>query len=187
MLSVTIVGHLGADAEIKSKDGREFMTFRVAHSNRYEKNGQKVEETQWINCLMHGDGGKLKEYLTKGQMVCVIGDASANIVSSPKLRRMVVGIDVVVRSVELLGGSAGRDAVPRQLATSDGVLHDVYKFYSVRPEVAQQYQDAAGLFLMFDRNGQAYEVKNAWIKPSSEQASAEDAAGQEPAPETENN
>ena len=87
MLSVTIVGHLGADAEIKSKDGREFMTFRVAHSNRYEKNGQKVEETQWINCLMHGDGGKLKEYLTKGQMVCVIGDASANIVSSPKLRR----------------------------------------------------------------------------------------------------
>ena len=32
MLKANLIGNLGADAEVKSANGREFVTFRVAHS-----------------------------------------------------------------------------------------------------------------------------------------------------------
>ena len=32
MLKASLIGNLGADAQVKSANGREFVTFRVAHS-----------------------------------------------------------------------------------------------------------------------------------------------------------
>ena len=70
---------------------------------------------------------KVLPYLKKGVKVYVEGRPSYRLYSSEKLRSMQVGVDLHVTSVELCGGSS--DAVPRQVADSNGILHDVTKCY----------------------------------------------------------
>lgn len=128
MFKVQVIGNLGADAEVKDFQGNRFVSFKVAHTeSRTKDDGTKVESTVWIGCTINGDGGKLLQYLKKGVKVFVSGSASLRVYSSKKVRAMVAGCDVRVDSVELCGGSS--DAVPRQLATEDGALHDVSKLY----------------------------------------------------------
>lgn len=44
MLFATLIGNLGANAEVKTADGREFVSFRVAHNDSYKgADGTKVE------------------------------------------------------------------------------------------------------------------------------------------------
>ena len=77
---------------------------------------------------MTGDkDAKVLPYLKKGVKVYVEGRPSYRLYSSEKLRSMQVGVDLHVTSVELCGGSS--DAVPRQVADSNGILHDVTKCY----------------------------------------------------------
>ena len=55
MFQSIVIGNLGADAEVKSMNGKEFTTFRVAHSQRWtDEQGQNHEQTQWIDCVMNG-------------------------------------------------------------------------------------------------------------------------------------
>ena len=43
MLKAFIIGNLGADAEVKNSNGRDFVTFRVAHSfNSTDSNGNST-------------------------------------------------------------------------------------------------------------------------------------------------
>ena len=35
MLQTTVIGNVGADAQVNNKDGREFVTFRVAHNDTW--------------------------------------------------------------------------------------------------------------------------------------------------------
>lgn len=130
MLQSTVVGHLGADAEVKEANGRKFVTFRVAHTDRYkDAQGVSHEATQWVSCVLAGDGGGLLPYLVRGAQVLVIGRASTRVYSSPSLRQMVASLDVNVDRVELLGSRS--ELVPGKLYTTDGVEVDVLRLYSV--------------------------------------------------------
>lgn len=194
MFLTTICGNLGADAEVKVKDGRQFVTFRVADTRRYQMNGQEVEETQWFSCIMSGDGGELIKYLVKGQQVLVVGNASTRVVSSPKLRRMIAGVDINVRSIELIG-RVSNDLVPRRIAAPDGTLIDVYKFYAVDTNLIRPFIGDSPSVTMYDERGHSYTVdKNGWVVPDKpledSQADAADEAVQataEPADDSQAN
>lgn len=174
MFLATICGHLGAAAEVKVQDGRSYVTFRVADSRRFKKDGQDVEETQWFSCILSGDGGELLKYLVKGQQVMVIGNASTRIYSSPKLRRMVASVDINVRDIELIGRPA-TDLVPRRIAAPDGVMHDVTKFYAILPEAAKSYCGKAKVTTMYDERGNAYDVtRDGWVMPVKTAADGDD-------------
>ena len=100
-----IIGNLGADAERRVSNGREFISFRVAHSQRTtnRETGEVTERTEWVSCIMDGSGGALLQYLTRGQKVFVEGELSARIYKSPRDGQTYAGFDCRVRHIELCG------------------------------------------------------------------------------------
>lgn len=131
MLQTICIGHLGSDAECKSSNGREFSTFRVAHSNRWTDDaGQVHEETIWVDCIMQGKPNVLP-YLKKGQQVYIAGSASLRVYSSAKDRCMKAGLTINVRQVELIGGKS--EDVPSVLYNPvDNSQHEIKKYYHCR-------------------------------------------------------
>lgn len=133
MQRLSVIGNLGSDAEVRAReDQSKFVTFKVADSNRWtDLKGVIHESTQWISCVLNGDGGKLLPFLKRGVKVFVEGRPSYRVYSSAKEKMIKAGIDIAVTTVELCGGSS--DEVPRQLVDSNGVLVDVSKFYWTDP------------------------------------------------------
>ena len=132
MLQVNLIGNIGGNAEVKSADGREFVTFRVAHNESYTNNdGQKVDRTQWIDCTMSCQNGRpaVLPYLQAGTLVYVSGSMTTRVYSSEKDRCMKAGVTIHVLRIELLGGQS--DPIPRRLYDKDGVQVDVTKFFRV--------------------------------------------------------
>lgn len=118
MLQVTLIGHLGADAEVKNSNGKEFVSFRVANTDKWTDDaGQTHENTTWVDCILNGNPAVTK-YLRKGQQIFCTGSLSLRVYSSAKDRCMKAGATINVRQVELLGGKT--DDVPSLLYTEDG-------------------------------------------------------------------
>lgn len=167
MFKSTVIGNLGADAQVKESNGSKFVTFRVAHTESYtDQSGQKHESTTWIDCIMSNAESKVIPYLKKGVKVYVSGNCSLRVFSSAKYRQMMAGVQINVQSVELLGGST--DEVPRQLIDANGVIHAVNKFY---------YTDVKSTPL-FSQSGQQFDAdQDGWVRPRQEepQEGAQDA------------
>ena len=154
MLQAILVGNLGADAQAQNVNGSEFISFRVAHNDRWKDEEGKVHESSiWVDCTMNGKPAVF-EYLRAGTMVFVQGALSARVYSSAKDRCMKAGIKISVQRVELLGGQA--DPIPRQLVDEAGALHDVTKYY---------HTDVAGCVLSSLRGNQFAVDDNGWVVP----------------------
>lgn len=162
MFISTVIGNLGADAQVNNKDGREFITFRVAHNDVWtDQSGQQHSTTIWVDCIMNGHP-KVTEYLKAGTMVSVIGSTTLRTYSSEKQRALVAGAQIRVDSVQLLGGST--DDVPRRLYDDHGTMHDVHKAF---------YSDVKGCVLQSQRGDRFVVDENGWISklaPSAETA-----------------
>lgn len=110
MLLVNAIGHLGADAIVQVADGREFVTFRIAHTRRFKSaDGQVTEHTQWIDCVMNGRPA-VAPYLVKGQMVFVSGAADLRVYDSAKDHCKKAGLQVRCIAVELLGSPRNNES-----------------------------------------------------------------------------
>lgn len=73
MLELTIIGNLGRDAEQRSINGRDYITFSVCHSDKYtDKNGTTREQTTWVSCYKTLPS-KILPYLRKGTKVYLRG------------------------------------------------------------------------------------------------------------------
>lgn len=176
MQKLFVIGNLGVDAEVKNANGKEFISFKVADTSRFtDQKGNVSETTTWINCAMTGDKDtKVLPYLKKGVKVYVEGRPSYRLYSSEKLRSMQVGVDLHVTSVELCGGSS--DVVPRQVADSAGLLHDVTKCYWLA--------DGTNSTQVYDPRGGMYTVDpNGFVTPIGDEQPAEEPANEEKEPE----
>lgn len=161
MLQCTLIGNLGGNAEVKLADGREFVSFRVAHNESYtDASGVKHDSVQWVDCTMNCDNGRpaVLPYLNAGTMVCVIGTIKTRIYSSEKDRCMKAGLTIRVQRIELLGGSS--DLVPKRLFTSDGLIVEVSKFY---------HCEQKGVTLMSQRGQQFAVDVNGWVSPLNQE------------------
>ncbi len=69
------VGNLGRDPEVRyTPDGTAVTNFSIACSEKWTKDGEKKEKTEWINIVAWGKLAEIcGEYLTKGSMVAVVG------------------------------------------------------------------------------------------------------------------
>lgn len=151
MITISMIGNLAADAEVKAGNGKNWLTFRLADTRKWtDANGQKHESTQWASCIMPATQTNLVPYLRKGVKIFVSGSCDIEIYSSPKLRCMVARYNISVQHVELCGGTA--DAVPRRLVSSDGILLDVEKMYRINQEeqaknnYTELYGESGGVF-----------------------------------------
>lgn len=146
----SLIGNLGADAKIVDNNGKPFISFNVADTDRWKDEGGNIHEsTTWVQCTLNGGAteNKVFEYLKAGTKVFVMGRMRTRVYSSEKERRMVAGVNLYVMQVELVGGSS--DEVPRKLIDPmDATIHNVYKAFYVRKEelatMSKQLVDKAG-------------------------------------------
>lgn len=102
MFNVIVIGHLGADAVVQNANGKEFVSFRVAHTERFtDTSGQTSEQTTWIDCVMNGRP-KVVEYLRKGTMVYCSGAATLRLYDSAKYHCKMAGVQCRVLALQLL-------------------------------------------------------------------------------------
>lgn len=73
---VQLIGHLGQEPEIISLEtGRKLAKFPLATNDYYyNKQGDKIEDTQWHNIIAWGKTAEIIEkYVNKGQEVAIEG------------------------------------------------------------------------------------------------------------------
>lgn len=106
MIRIEMIGNLGADAELKDNNGRKFVSFRLAHTDKWKNSqtGQDNVSTMWASCAINGDAHNLLPYLKRGVKVFVRGSVQLNMYSSPKTHQMECGLNIAVWEIELCGG-----------------------------------------------------------------------------------
>lgn len=72
---VILVGHLGKDPEARQLDGGvSVVSFPLATSETFNKDGRKVEQTEWHNIVMwRGLADVAAKFLHKGKLVYIEG------------------------------------------------------------------------------------------------------------------
>src|SRR5690606_29579400 len=72
---VILVGHLGKDPEVRHLEGNVTVaSFPLATSEMYNKDGRRVEQTEWHNIVMwRGLAEVAAKYLFKGKLVYIEG------------------------------------------------------------------------------------------------------------------
>ncbi|MDA9554721.1 single-stranded DNA-binding protein [Pelobium sp.] len=72
---VILVGHLGKDPEVRHLEGNvTVVSFPLATSESYNKDGKRVEQTEWHNIVMwRGLADVAAKYLQKGKLVYIEG------------------------------------------------------------------------------------------------------------------
>lgn len=162
MLKGIVIGNLGGDATLQSANGNEFISFRIAHNEKWTgADGAVHDTTYWIDCTMNGRPA-IFVFLKAGKTVYVEGRLSTRVYSSKVDRCMKAGVQLAVTHLELLGGAG--DDVPRRLYDEQGVMHDVTKYY---------HTDCTGILSAM--NGRKFAVDdNGWVIPYEQVPQNED-------------
>lgn len=73
MISATVVGNLGKDAEMRQAGNDNVCSFSIASSTK----AKGEEKTDWVRCSLWGKRGEaLHKHLTKGKKVIAVGTLS---------------------------------------------------------------------------------------------------------------
>lgn len=154
MFKVELIGNLGSDAQVKNDGGNAFVTFSVAHTDKWkDADGKEHDSTQWVDCILNNVESAIIPFLKAGVKVFVRGNARLRVYSSKKDRCMKAGVSVWVQEVELCGGSS--DAVPRELIVpEDASIFAVQKFYWVALDTKGMKKDETRQLI--DRQGRNY-------------------------------
>lgn len=99
MLQVQIIGNLGADAEVKEINGKQYSAFRVAATSR--------NETTWVS-ILYNYHENLHKYLIKGQQVFVQGDGRVNLYTSKSDGKTSADLSVLASMLQLCGSKADK-------------------------------------------------------------------------------
>lgn len=163
MLKLQIVGNLGSDAELYNENGHKFVKLSIAHTERRRNpDGSDRESTTWVSATINGDGGNLFQYLKKGTKVYAYGDVGLRVYHSEKERRMMPGMNLFIRDIELVGAQV--DEVPRDLYDNDGVAYKVSKFF---------HCPGSKPGLLMSKSGAQFAVSDqGWVTPVTPQAAA---------------
>jgi single-strand DNA-binding protein len=112
MLQFTIIGNLGADAEIKEWDGKKFSTFRIATT----KKTKEKEETTWV-LVSYFYNENFHPLLVKGQKVYVYGEGRLNMFTKQD-GTLDAGLSVRADKIELCGSKPAQASQPTAQPTS---------------------------------------------------------------------
>lgn len=101
---VILVGHLGKDPELRYLDGNvSVASFPLATSETFNKDGKKVEQTEWHNIVMwRGLADVAAKYLNKGRLVYIEGKLRTRSYEDKEgIRRYTT--EIVAESFNILG------------------------------------------------------------------------------------
>lgn len=104
-----ITGRVVADATIrKTKTDRELTGFRVAVNRTYSQDGERKQQTTFIDCA-YWRSTKVAPYLTKGALVMLTGWMTANAWVSRDGEPMA-GLNLNVGEIQFLTASTNNDS-----------------------------------------------------------------------------
>ena len=109
---VTLIGRIGADAEIKStKNGTTMATMSVATSNVYkDSEGNRQEKTDWHKVTIWGSmADKLAPYLNKSTLVLVKGSMHTRVFNVEGVKKSIT--EVRGQRVSILSSQNNESAV----------------------------------------------------------------------------
>lgn len=111
----TFIGNLGRDAELKySQGGSPMLKFSIAVTEKWTKDGEAHEKTEWINfCWFGKRAEKIAAYLTKGKQIYVEGKFTTR-KWEDKNGDARYSTEVNVNDVQLLGGGGRGDSSERK-------------------------------------------------------------------------
>jgi single-strand DNA-binding protein len=126
--SVFIVGHLGADPEVKHmQNNRAVCNLSVATSEQWkDKSGQKQEKTEWHRISVFGEQAEsCGKYLAKGRLVAIQGKLQTR--SYEKDGQKHYATDIIADRITFLGGGerGHRDTGPGDTGSQPGPDDDV--------------------------------------------------------------
>lgn len=72
---IVVAGRMGQDPTLKNlPSGSAVVNFSIATNRNYLKDGQKVEQTEWITCVAFGKTAEtIATYFNKGKLIYVEG------------------------------------------------------------------------------------------------------------------
>ena len=101
-----LLGHVGKDPEIKETNGGKLVAnLSLATSERYTKNGEKMESTEWHNLVAFDRTAEIiRDYVKKGAKLFVEGKNRTRSWDDKDTGKKMYRTEVVVFSVSLLDG-----------------------------------------------------------------------------------
>lgn len=141
MFTSILIGNLGADAEVKKSNGREFVTLSIAETRKIKQaDGSETSVTNWYDAIISDVNHPVLPYLKQGVKVCVIGDTSLRVFSSKKDRMMKAGATIHVQRIELCGGQA--ELVPKEVINPEtSEVYETKKYYWCNAPVKNMKKD----------------------------------------------
>lgn len=118
MVSIEVIGNIGADAKIVDYNGTKFVSFNVCDNRKV--NGQEI--SQWYGCNINKVNENLMKYLVRGQQVFVRGVPRYRIFDSALHRCKCVAVDIFVNDIQLVGAAPTQTNNP---AGSEDASEDV--------------------------------------------------------------
>lgn len=103
---VFLIGRVGQTPEIKHlESGSVVANFSMATSETYkDKNGEKVEDTEWSNIVIWGKLAEVVEkYVKKGDLLYVEGKKKTRSWEKDNVKHYAT--DIVVSNLTMLGGN----------------------------------------------------------------------------------
>lgn len=105
---VILVGHLGADPEMKAlPSGMQMAKLRVATSETWtdKTSGQRQEKTEWHNVIVYDKlAGICERYLSKGQLVFIEGSIQTRSWDDKESGQKRYMTEIKARDMRMLGG-----------------------------------------------------------------------------------
>ena len=118
---VILVGHVGKDPEVRYLEGGIAVArFPLATSESYKnKNGEKVEQTEWHNVTVWRQLAEIVEkYVKKGQLLYIEGKIRTRTVGEEGNKKYFT--DIIADQMTMLGGKregpGGNQPTPYQAA-----------------------------------------------------------------------
>lgn len=108
---VQLIGHLGANPEVRKLDGgKTIAKFSMATNETYKnQKGEKVEDTQWHNIIAWGKTAELMEQLlAKGKEVMIEGKLTSRSYEDKEGNKRYI-TEVVANEFLLLGAKQAAD------------------------------------------------------------------------------
>lgn len=124
---VQIIGHLGADPEVKyGANGDAVTKIRIATTERWKKDGETQERTTWHTVVAFKRLAEIiGEYCRKGMQVYISGSLRVSEYEKNGEKRYYT--DIVAKEMQMLGGRGEQKPAPTQ-APADNDFDDGVPF-----------------------------------------------------------
>lgn len=116
---VVLIGRVGKDPEIKRSDsGKTIATFSFVTSEKYtDKNGEKIENSQWHNIVIWGKLAEVVEkYVKKGDQLSIDGKINYRTYDDKDGNKKYI-TEIICNELIMLGGK-------REAKQSDNIPYE---------------------------------------------------------------